>query len=407
MAGQNDHDLQQLCTGQALLNNAKNINHLVKFCNAYENKKLDQPTTVAAPKPMHHYNETEATTGKLKQQHPEAIQPPPVLQQQPLDDQQSKESVPKLKVSLVDRTRASFDICETQPLPVMNGSPPLKLLTQAQAASKKDVTPNSRSRWTTSPAPPLPTIPPIDHLNIANMKADYCFPTLGYRDLLASHGHMVQPKSQSKEHQEAGDLQDLVANLNLPSMESLENRSDIIPTIASLVALLPADHLAAWKALTPINIADPNVTAITWPRPVETTKASPIHLPEEKKDWFEELTPYLPYRCHITETEGVIRSDDRTVTPANLRQEALNTLHAGHVAATTMLTKATQEVIDVKAATRIVKGNFGPQGTLNTDRSAQALLEHRTTPDSLHGLSPARIIFSNELKSSLPAEYQP
>ena len=107
------------------------------------------------------------------------------------------------------------------------------------------------------------------------------------------------------------------------------------------------------------------------------------------------------------ETNGVIRSGDRTVTTAKLRQEALNTFHAGHAAATTLLTKATQEVIDIEAATRLITGNLGPQGTLDSDRSSQILLEHRSTPDLLHGLSPARVIFGNEPNSFLPAEYQP
>ena len=53
MAGLNDRNLQQLCTTQTLLNNAKNINHLVEFCNAYENVQLGQPTIVGAIKFTH------------------------------------------------------------------------------------------------------------------------------------------------------------------------------------------------------------------------------------------------------------------------------------------------------------------------------------------------------------------
>ena len=45
MAGLNNRDLQQLCTTQVFLNNAKNVNHLVEFCNAYEIGKLTQATT--------------------------------------------------------------------------------------------------------------------------------------------------------------------------------------------------------------------------------------------------------------------------------------------------------------------------------------------------------------------------
>ena len=53
MAGLNDHDLQQLCTSQAFLNSTKDINHLIKFCHAYYNKKLAQAPTVAAPNSTH------------------------------------------------------------------------------------------------------------------------------------------------------------------------------------------------------------------------------------------------------------------------------------------------------------------------------------------------------------------
>ena len=52
MAGLNDRDLQQLCTAQIFLN------HLVEFCNAYDNGKLSQATTVAALKSTHQKDKT-------------------------------------------------------------------------------------------------------------------------------------------------------------------------------------------------------------------------------------------------------------------------------------------------------------------------------------------------------------
>ena len=64
----------------------------------------------------------------------------------------------------------------------------------------------------------------------------------------------------------------------------------------------------------------------------------------------------------------------------------------------------------VKAAKRLVMGNLGPKGTLNTDSFARALLEHRNTVDPITQLSPAMIIFGRELKGFLPAlmsKYQP
>ena len=53
MAGLNDCDLRQLCTAQAFLKSAKNINNLIEFCDAYSNEKLAQAPTVAAPKSTH------------------------------------------------------------------------------------------------------------------------------------------------------------------------------------------------------------------------------------------------------------------------------------------------------------------------------------------------------------------
>ena len=55
------------------------------------------------------------------QQQPGAKQPPTELQQQPHGDQQSKESIPKLKISLIDRLTSN--ICKTQPLPMTKWSP--------------------------------------------------------------------------------------------------------------------------------------------------------------------------------------------------------------------------------------------------------------------------------------------
>ena len=64
----------------------------------------------------------------------------------------------------------------------------------------------------------------------------------------------------------------------------------------------------------------------------------------------------------------------------------------------------------VKSAKRLVMGNLGPRGSLDTDRFARALLEHRNTPDPVTELSPAMVIFGRELKGFLPsqvAKYQP
>ena len=55
--------------------------------------------------------------------------------------------------------------------------------------------------------------------------------------------------------------------------------------------------------------------------------------------------------------------------------------------------------------------NLGPNGTLDTDNFARALLAHRNCPDEvLGGLSPSQIIFSQQLRDHLPAlvsKYKP
>ena len=56
----------------------------------------------------------------------------------------------------------------------------------------------------------------------------------------------------------------------------------------------------------------------------------------------------------------------------------------------------------VKLAKRLITGNLGPKGELDTDRMARALLEHRNTPDPQTGLSPAQIIFGRQLRGFLP-----
>ena len=177
----------------------------------------------------------------------------------------TRESIPMIKISLIDRSKPlTFNICKTQPPPIMKRSPKFKMLTPAYVAGKNNATSDSLSKRT-----------------------------------------------------------------------------------ASFTALPPAEHPAAWEALTLIVAAN---AAITRPRIVDSTKASPIcqklgqliqtGLPEQKKDWPEELTSYVPYRRYLTESERVIKCGNRTVIPADSRQEALNILHKGHAEVTTMLTKA-------------------------------------------------------------------
>ena len=58
--------------------------------------------------------------------------------------------------------------------------------------------------------------------------------------------------------------------------------------------------------------------------------------------------------------------------------------------------------VAVKQAKRLIEGNLGPRGQLETERLARALLEHRNTPDPLTGLSPAMIVYGRKLRGFLP-----
>lgn len=60
--------------------------------------------------------------------------------------------------------------------------------------------------------------------------------------------------------------------------------------------------------------------------------------------------------------------------------------------------------IAVKSGKRMIMSNLGPGGSLDTDRVARALLQHRNCPDQSTGLSPAQIIFGRVLKDHLPLQ---
>ena len=58
--------------------------------------------------------------------------------------------------------------------------------------------------------------------------------------------------------------------------------------------------------------------------------------------------------------------------------------------------------VAVKQAKRLVTGNLGPRGEVDTDRLARALIEHRNTPDPETGLSPAQVVYGRQLRGFLP-----
>ena len=73
------------------------------------------------------------------QQKPAARQPPLEPQEQPINDQQSRESIPKIKISLINRSTAStIKTCKAQPLPMKKN--PTKWLTLAYITDKQNST---------------------------------------------------------------------------------------------------------------------------------------------------------------------------------------------------------------------------------------------------------------------------
>ena len=60
--------------------------------------------------------------------------------------------------------------------------------------------------------------------------------------------------------------------------------------------------------------------------------------------------------------------------------------------------------VAVKSAKRLVRDNISQTGSLNTDRMARALLQHRNTPCAITGLSPAQILFGRVLRDFLPLQ---
>ena len=60
--------------------------------------------------------------------------------------------------------------------------------------------------------------------------------------------------------------------------------------------------------------------------------------------------------------------------------------------------------VAVKSAKRMIMSHVGPGGTLDTDRVARALLQHRNCPNPATGLSPGQMIFGRTLCDHLPLQ---
>ena len=59
----------------------------------------------------------------------------------------------------------------------------------------------------------------------------------------------------------------------------------------------------------------------------------------------------------------------------------------------------------MKTVKRLLMGNVGPGGSLNTDKFMAALLQYRNTPDPDLNLSPPKMLFGKELRDSMPVHH--
>ena len=58
--------------------------------------------------------------------------------------------------------------------------------------------------------------------------------------------------------------------------------------------------------------------------------------------------------------------------------------------------------VAVKTAKRLIRDNVGPQGSLNTDRFARALMQYHNTPLRGINLSPAQILLGQNIRDFFP-----
>ena len=62
----------------------------------------------------------------------------------------------------------------------------------------------------------------------------------------------------------------------------------------------------------------------------------------------------------------------------------------------------------MKSAKRIIMDNLSNSGSLDRDKFARAILQHRNAPDPETGVSPAEIVFGHPTRDHLPRpSYEP
>ena len=99
---------------------------------------FDQPAKISALKPI--CKNTGMGSDTVNCACPKRCLPPSDKPQLPC--QPTRENLPKLKNYILNRYAASaFNVCERQPLPLMDGSPPLRLYVDKQATPVAVMTP--------------------------------------------------------------------------------------------------------------------------------------------------------------------------------------------------------------------------------------------------------------------------
>lgn len=134
------------------------------------------------------------------------------------------------------------------------------------------------------------------------------------------------------------------------------------PTVAPVIAVQPSQtdraesesleallHGAVVAHLAAIRYNN-EVEALTWERLEAGCLASPqyrlLHhtvqqgVPENSKDWALQIQPFFRHRRYLSTLGPVVLLYDRPVIPSNLRQDAMDHLHAAHGCANMMFSRA-------------------------------------------------------------------
>ena len=171
----------------------------------------------------------------------------------------------------------------------------------------------------------------------------------GYQDNLAAPSWVAPPPGGARPGQVAALLGEDPATAD---------HQDPILTISLMcgdgAASLAGLTTDTWHVSANMETTDDDVSVLTWEKLEAAAKTSPTYsslhslistgAPEDKELWPPNLRIYYPHRHSLVPVGGVILLHDRPLIPVDLRQQVLNTLHAGHSGVTGMYARASSSV---------------------------------------------------------------